>query len=138
MLMVAGAERRQRPGLDLDRDRWRGRQFIGRGRLWRRLRCQLRRRDTGDRREPKPRRRRFQEAAAGEMRWLIPHGAPKSTAVIPGGALARARNPYSRSWLWIPGSLVSLAPRNDNQECSLRRWLDAEGGAPWVSLNSSA
>src|SRR6266481_842106 len=27
--------------------------------------------------------------------------------------LAQARNPYSRSWLWIPGSLVSLAPRND-------------------------
>jgi hypothetical protein len=27
--------------------------------------------------------------------------------------LARARNPYSRWWLWIPGSLVSLAPRND-------------------------
>src|SRR5882724_6109021 len=26
----------------------------------------------------------------------------------------QARNPYSRSWLWIPGSLVSLAPRNDN------------------------
>src|SRR5947208_11122591 len=26
---------------------------------------------------------------------------------------ARARNPYSRSWLWIPGSLASLAPRND-------------------------
>src|SRR6266481_7607110 len=27
--------------------------------------------------------------------------------------LAQARNPYSRSWLWIPGSLVSFAPRND-------------------------
>src|SRR5438552_16620895 len=27
--------------------------------------------------------------------------------------LAQARNPYSRSWLWIPGSLVSLTPRND-------------------------
>src|SRR6266436_10268021 len=27
--------------------------------------------------------------------------------------LAQTRNPYSRSWLWIPGSLVSLAPRND-------------------------
>src|SRR6266404_5081894 len=27
--------------------------------------------------------------------------------------LAQARNPYSLSWLWIPGSLVSLAPRND-------------------------
>src|SRR6266853_1909627 len=26
---------------------------------------------------------------------------------------AQARKPYSRSWLWIPGSLVSLAPRND-------------------------
>src|SRR5260221_4557425 len=29
---------------------------------------------------------------------------------------AQARNPYSRSWLWIPGSLVSLAPRNDARE----------------------
>src|ERR1022692_2282928 len=27
---------------------------------------------------------------------------------------AQARNPYSRSWLWIPGSLVSLTPRNDD------------------------
>src|SRR6478752_7874911 len=27
---------------------------------------------------------------------------------------AQARNPYSRSWLWIPGSLASLAPRNDD------------------------
>src|SRR3981081_1094714 len=27
--------------------------------------------------------------------------------------LARARNPYSLSWLWIPGSLALLAPRND-------------------------
>ncbi len=26
---------------------------------------------------------------------------------------AQARNPYSRWWLWIPGSLASLAPRND-------------------------
>jgi len=26
---------------------------------------------------------------------------------------AQTRNPYSRWWLWIPGSLVSLAPRND-------------------------
>src|SRR5258708_1810852 len=35
----------------------------------------------------------------------------------------RARNPYSRSWLWIPGSLVSLAPRND-------RVIFAESAAP--------
>src|ERR1019366_3149446 len=27
--------------------------------------------------------------------------------------LAQARNPFSRSWLWIPGSIASLAPRND-------------------------
>src|SRR6267142_3988615 len=27
--------------------------------------------------------------------------------------LAQARNPYSRSWLRIPGSLVSLTPRYD-------------------------
>src|SRR2546430_1471257 len=25
---------------------------------------------------------------------------------------AQPRNPYSRWWLWIPGSLVALAPRN--------------------------
>src|SRR5439155_17672114 len=30
-----------------------------------------------------------------------------------GARVARARNPYSLSWLWIPGSLASLAPRND-------------------------
>src|SRR6266478_3973458 len=35
--------------------------------------------------------------------------------------LAQARNPYSRSWLWIPGTLVSLAPRNDG----LRQSMDA-------------
>src|SRR6266481_3338177 len=28
--------------------------------------------------------------------------------------LAQARNPYSRWWLWIPGSLALLAPRNDD------------------------
>jgi hypothetical protein len=27
--------------------------------------------------------------------------------------LAQARNPYSRSWLWIPGLFASLTPRND-------------------------
>jgi alkylation response protein AidB-like acyl-CoA dehydrogenase len=27
---------------------------------------------------------------------------------------AQARNPYSLSWLWIPGSLALLAPRNDD------------------------
>src|ERR1700736_2356919 len=31
---------------------------------------------------------------------------------------AQARNPYSRSWLWIPGSLASLAPRNDGEKIS--------------------
>ena len=28
--------------------------------------------------------------------------------------MAQARNPCFRWWLWIPGSLVSLAPRNDD------------------------
>jgi hypothetical protein len=28
--------------------------------------------------------------------------------------LARARNPYSRSGLWIPGSFALLTPRNDD------------------------
>src|SRR5450631_1944578 len=32
--------------------------------------------------------------------------------------LAQARNPYSRRWLWIAGSLVSLAPRNDELSVS--------------------
>src|ERR1700730_7382303 len=35
--------------------------------------------------------------------------------------LAQARNPYSRSWLWIPGSLAALAPRNDDDNCVERR-----------------
>src|ERR1700687_806411 len=38
--------------------------------------------------------------------------------------LAQARNPYSRSWLWIPGSLVSLAPRNDEVSKPPRAHLD--------------
>src|SRR6266478_3729733 len=63
-----------------------------------------------------------------------PLGRPNFTAVIPGCATrtrvypssaislsksatadldAQARNPYSLQGLWIPGSLVSLAPRND-------------------------
>src|ERR1700730_2393306 len=29
--------------------------------------------------------------------------------------LAQARNPYSLSWLWIPGSFASLTPRNDSE-----------------------
>src|SRR6266403_3333234 len=33
---------------------------------------------------------------------------------------AQARNPYSRSWLWIPGSLATLPPRNDD---STEVWL---------------
>src|SRR5713226_8145481 len=62
----------------------------------------------------------------------------------------QARNPYSRSWLWIPGSLVSLAPRNDGsihipqhrldrpalvrRECGLRRY----GIADLVALDREA
>ena len=35
--------------------------------------------------------------------------------VIPGRAiLARARNPCSRWWLWIPGSTLARSPRNDD------------------------
>src|SRR4030081_3598156 len=38
------------------------------------------------------------------------------TVVIPGCATwRRPRNPYSRSWLWISGSLASLSPRNDGE-----------------------
>src|ERR1700687_534948 len=32
------------------------------------------------------------------------------TLVIPGRAKARARNPYSRSWLWIPGAALTGCP----------------------------
>src|SRR6266403_4270609 len=32
--------------------------------------------------------------------------------------LAQARNPYSLSWLWIPGSLAALTPRNDGLKVS--------------------
>src|SRR5712675_1084560 len=61
-------------GVDLDRD-WRcDREFV-RGRLLRRrLRCKLRPRDLWYRSGQKPRRRGLQKAAAGEMRWFIPHG----------------------------------------------------------------
>src|SRR6202040_3180275 len=56
--------------------------------------------------------------------------------------LAQARNPYSRSWLWIPGSRASLAPRNDKVATNMlatanpfdsktildgiRRWVEVE------------
>src|ERR1700682_5724961 len=30
----------------------------------------------------------------------------------------QAWNPYSLSWLWIPGSLAALAPRNDGLKVS--------------------
>src|SRR5882672_647139 len=37
-----------------------------------------------------------------------------------GACAARARNPYSRSWLWIPGSFASLTPRNDGLASGFR------------------
>src|SRR5882757_10071358 len=40
---------------------------------------------------------------------------------------AQARNPYSRSWLWIPGSLASLPPRND--ELSYPQFLPQQSDA---------
>src|SRR5665213_1147200 len=45
------------------------------------------------------------------------------TAVIPGRALlARARNPYSRWWLWIPGLRQAAHPGMTREErCSCRR-----------------
>src|SRR5438445_2174428 len=48
--------------------------------------------------------------------------------------LAQARNPYSRLWLWIPGSR-QRAPRNDDGEnifpCALNRdGISRSGGAP--------
>src|SRR5229473_1308602 len=147
--VIARVEKGNRPGVDLDRDGLGDRELVRDQRLWRRLRGDLRPRDLRYRGRQKPRRRGFQEAAAADVarrhvrrrsgfRQLTPHG--KKMVVIPGRALARARNPYSRSWLWIPGSLVSLAPRNDDfyfYECNLRRLVLA-GTTPWVSLNSSA
>src|SRR3979411_1530938 len=54
--------------------------------------------------------------------WTYPRFA-KTTSVIPECATwhrpqmcnCTSGNPYSRWWLWIPGSLVSLAPRNDDR-----------------------
>jgi hypothetical protein len=37
------------------------------------------------------------------------HSSKSATADLD----AQARNPYSRSWLWIPGSFASLTPLND-------------------------
>src|SRR5580698_11431930 len=37
--------------------------------------------------------------------------------------LAQARNPYSLQGLWIPGSLASLTPRNDDPICRAARRL---------------
>src|SRR6266849_318801 len=71
---VSRIERGNRPGVDLDRDRRCDREFV-RGRLLRRrLRGELRPRDLWYRGRQKPRRRGLQKAAAGEMRWFIPHG----------------------------------------------------------------
>ena len=46
--------------------------------------------------------------------------------------MARARNPYSLSWLWIPGWLAALAPRNDVAEKEIpmpitHRFVDTNG-----------
>jgi hypothetical protein len=48
--------------------------------------------------------------------------------------LAQARNPYSLSWLWIPGSRKS-APRNDDSIC-VRKALIANH-FPVCSTNAS-
>ncbi len=70
-LMVAGVERAERPGIDLDRNRRFDRVLAG-DQLRGRLGCQLRPRDRRHRKRRKPRRRRFQETSAGEM--FTPHG----------------------------------------------------------------
>jgi len=49
---------------------------------------------------------RFTEITATALKHLQRHSGTRF--------LARVRNPYSLSWLWIPGTLVSLAPRNDD------------------------
>ena len=40
--------------------------------------------------------------------------------------LAQARNPYSLSWLWIPGSLAPLTPRNDGLKVSFIFSIDPQ------------
>ena len=65
---VAGVERWYRPGVDLDRDRRGDREFIRNGRLGRPLHGGLRPRDAGRGRGRKPRRCKFEEAAAAKGR----------------------------------------------------------------------
>ena len=65
---VAGVERGQRPGIDLDRDRGGDREFVGNGRLRRPLDGRLRQRRRGHGRHRKPRRCIFQKAAAAYRR----------------------------------------------------------------------
>src|SRR5216684_256642 len=64
-------------------------------------------------------------------RCAIAHrGCADRTRVYPSSAIslsksatadldAQARNPYSLSWLWIPGSLASQSPRNDGAQIAL-------------------
>ena len=65
---VAGVERGQRPGIDLDRDRRGDREFVGNGRLRRPLDGRLRSRDGRHGRHRKPRRCIFQKPAAADGR----------------------------------------------------------------------
>jgi hypothetical protein len=47
-----------------------------------------------------------------------------------GAREARARNPYARWWLWIPGPLALLASRNDDQPPVIGPCFGQATGAP--------
>jgi hypothetical protein len=51
------------------------------------------------------------KAGFGESKMAVIPAEPRS---------GESRNPYSRWWIWIPGSRASLAPRNDGGELERR------------------
>src|SRR5256885_5392963 len=86
---VAGVERGQRPGVDLDRDRRGDREFVGNGRLRRSLNGRLCQRRSGRGGDRKRRRCIFPQPAAayGRAHVLTSAGGPA------GGGPARGRGP---------------------------------------------
>ena len=89
---VAGVERGQRPGIDLDRDRRGDREFVGNGLLRGPLNGRLRQRRPRHGRHRKPRRCIFQKAAAAYGRAH----ALTNAAGAAGGGPWRARRRGSR------------------------------------------
>src|SRR5205823_6677638 len=89
---VAGVERGQRPGIDLDRDRRGDREFVGNGLLRGPLNSRLRQRRPRDGRHRKRRRCIFQKAAAAYGRRHVLTNADGAG----GGGPWWARRPESR------------------------------------------